>query len=130
MKTFILLITLLPAGLLNAQNFDSIIQAFGQTDANGQHIFFTLNSEANIREYVVEESTDSLQFEITSVIASKGNTVIPRTYEFSAPSGTYSCFRVKQIDLNGIVKEKTEVLTLKTVKQSGTLAPDILISAK
>ena len=115
MKYLTSLFILLIAFQLNAQNNSSILaQALTQDEA-GQHISFKVTSEANIRQYVIEASTDSLHFEVIGTLLSKGNTLVPRVYQFTSTTN-YRYYRVKQTDYSGMataVLQISEPLKLK-----------------
>ena len=127
MKTLFVNIALVFFTFIQAQGPDlkagKISNASVSKDYYGQHIYFTLNSEANIKQYVIEGRTDSSNFEIIGTVPSWGNCVTPRSYEFIFNEGTYTWYRIKQIDMNGsgtasvniFAGARTEPIKLKPV---------------
>ena len=115
MKYLTSLFALLIACQLNAQNNNTIFAQPLTQDETGQHISFKVASEANIRQYVIEASTDSVNFEVIGTLPSKGNTLVPRVYQFTSITN-YRYYRVKQTDYAGIataVLQISEPLKLK-----------------
>ena len=101
MKYLTSLFTLLVICQLNAQNSTTIFALPLTADEAGQHINFKVTAEANIRQYVIEASTDSVNFEVIGTLPSKGNTVAPRLYRFTTTTN-YRYYRIKQTDYAGM----------------------------
>ena len=105
MKPLFLNIALIFFSLIQAQmpelKAGKISNAAVSNDEYGQHIYFTLSSEANIKQYVIEGRTDSSGFEIIGTVPSCGNCVTPRSYGFNCSGHSYTWYRIKQIDMNG-----------------------------
>jgi hypothetical protein len=118
MKNHFLLVMLLACGSLKAQNSGQISQASAQRLADELHIHFTVSSEANVRQYVIEASTDSIQYEIIGTLPSKGNTVIWRSYEFVGYNLSYPYCRVKQMGFDGTIMESIKIHTILTPEPS------------
>ena len=101
MKYLPFLFTWLIASQLNAQNSNTIFALPVTEDEAGQHICFKVGNEANIRQYAIEASADSVNFEVIGTLPSKGNTLAPRVYAFTS-AFNYRWYRVKQMDYSGI----------------------------
>ena len=123
MKYLTSLFTLFVACQLNAQNNNTIFAQPLTQDEAGQHISFKVTSEANIRQYVIEASADSLNFEVIATLPSKGNTLVPRVYRFTSTTN-YRYYRVKQTDYSGMataVLQISEPLKLKEPEKPSLL---------
>lgn len=90
-------------GPLAAQNLH--LEKSGQDDK----IVFAVLKEANIYSYVVEGSDDTLNFEIIGVVSAKGYSMAPLNYSFVNYGKSYTNYRVKQIDMNGLCVQQMEV---------------------
>jgi hypothetical protein len=72
-----------------------------QKTEDADAIYFSVDREANICNYVVEGANDSINFVVVATLASQGNTVHPRTYLFENTDARYANYLVKQMDYNG-----------------------------
>ena len=112
MKSALFFIPLLYFGLINAQQTPNLNLKSVQKEQDGMHICFKVGREANVRHYLIEASTDSVNFQIISTLLSKGNTVLPRTYEFILDTGYYPFYRIKQIAMDGSLNESLTIRPL------------------
>lgn len=62
---------------------------------------FSLPSEANIIHYRIEASNDNINFEVLGTIASKGNSVMEKTYSYKLYNMGYKFYRVGRVGMNG-----------------------------
>jgi hypothetical protein len=115
--------------LLPAQNTAPSIPHFTRSinlDKTGdeeQSISFSVNSESNIKCYIIEGSNDNVNYELVVTIPCPGNTVIPRRYEFESALMHYSLFRIKQMDFTSTCIGLEE-LHYNPVKMHDLLPPD------
>jgi len=127
MRYLTLLFTWLIISRLNAQNNTTIFAQPLTQDEAGQYICFKVASEANIRQYVIEASTDSLHFEVIGTLPSKGNTLVPRVYEFTSINN-YRYYRVKQTDYSGIAKAVLQISEPLKFKEPISAPPHIALT--
>ena len=95
----ILAIMMLVASMASAQQaFTKVsLQAVkGETS-----ITFMLSSEANATNFRIEASNNGTDYKIIGVMPSKGNTVLPRSYNYRVFETGYRYYRVGKVSMNG-----------------------------
>ena len=63
-------------------------------------VSFTIPHEVNIRQYRVEASNDSLNFDIIGTFPSKGNSVLARNYSYELLDHSYKYYRLGIVGMN------------------------------
>jgi hypothetical protein len=108
MKTLIIFPLIIACFATNAQT------AHLQKTEDGDVIYFSVDREVDIRNYVVEGANDSINFVVIATLSSQGNTVHPRTYLYENTDARYANYLVKQIDYNGSCVSSEYIFTPKT----------------
>ena len=81
----------------NAQTFTKAITYKAQ---QRDMIAFTVSREANVRYYNIEAANDTINFELIAKVKSRGNTVIPREYNYEITGSNYKYYRISGVYMN------------------------------
>lgn len=105
------LVLLLVCNILNAnaqQVFDSI---FLKNIDDRKIIDFSVKREVNVFQYRIEATNDSNSFSPISILQSKGNTMLPRNYQFEIYTPLYKYYRVCMIGMNASMQYSATIIT-------------------
>jgi hypothetical protein len=122
---FILVLTCLVSPAQVSKPTEVFKSASAQKIDNEDIIAFTVASEVNIRNYILEGSNDGSTFEFLRCFPSRGNSMIPVNYEITVRGTSFAHYRVRQTDMN----TSDTLSDVMSVKQTPTIKTPNALSA-